>query len=264
MNKIILLLFTTLLICSCSEEESNKDYGLLKKVESYSNGQIWLAKEVNYTQDSQVAKMTITTETFSTNIYDLNYENREAISLNLNIDYYQPTNEDELIVYNISYVNSDITLTQTNSESRRKIAIQHTDGFIDSYKRFYGENDEYYIEEIFTRNSSNDIESISVYNTNESGADIFVWKYTFLDFEENVNLASVYNPIFELSNIDLINILNLKISSKNPTKSSRLTGNQNFDENYRVFEFDSNDNGFVEKGILNTLSNSYEYSFKYY
>ena len=265
MKKITLFFVTAALVCSCSNDDPapGKDYGALQQIDSYSRDTKWQTTQLEYLQGEQVHKLTVNTITAAENKYELTYENGIVTDLQRNIDYYQPSDTDQTIVYNISYDANEITLTPTTTNGN-KVIIKTTDGFIDYYVVFYGENDEFFTEETFTRTSDNAIESVSMYDTNQSGSTIFVWEHTFSDFEPKVNLNPLYNPIFEVLDVNLITVLNLKISTENPTISYRRTGNDPQKRTYRTIVFEASTNGFVEKcTMMNEDSSSYEYVFTY-
>ncbi len=262
--KKTLLLVAVVLMCACSDDgpEPGKEYGELIQVDSYSGDTKWQTTQLEYLQGEQVQKLTVNTITAAENKYELTYENGIAIGLQLTVDYYQPSYTDQTIVYRIAYDANEITLTPTSTNGN-KVIIKTTDGFIDYFVVFYGENDEYFTEETFTRTSNNAIESVSVYDTNPSGSTIFVWQHTFSDFKPNVNLNPVYNPIFDVLDMNLITVLNLKISTENPTLSYRRTGTDPQKSTYRTIAFDVTTNGFVEKGTMNANASSHDYVFTY-
>ncbi|MGB5435703.1 MAG: hypothetical protein WBM98_07420 [Maribacter sp.] len=264
MNKIYLFLVAAALLGSCSNDdpEPKKDFGALQQIDSYADGTKWQTTQLEYAQDKQLHALTVNTMTAAENRYVLTYENGIATGLQLAIDYYQPSNTDQNIAYDITYDANGITVTPTTTNGN-KVIIRTTDGFIDYYVIFYGENDELYTEETFTRNPDNTIKSVYVYDTNQSDATIFVWEHTFSDFDMSVNLNPVYNPIFELLDLDLIRILNLKISTGNPTLSYRRTGNDPQKSTYRTLAFEATTNGFVEKCTLNTDASFFNYVFTY-
>jgi hypothetical protein len=264
MKKIFFFLVAASLISSCSDSdpEPGKDFGALQQIDSYSGGTKWQTTQLEYLQAEQVHKLSINTITAAENKYELIYENGIATRLQLNIDYYQPSDTDQTVVYNISYDTNEITLTPTTTNGN-KVIIKTTDGFIDYYVVFYGENDEYFTEETFTRSSDNTIESVYVYDTNQSGATNFVWEDTFADFEVNLNLNPVYNPIFEVLDMNLIRVLNLKISTKNPTLSYRITANDPQKRTYRTMAFEVTTNGFVEKCTMDFDASSFDYVYTY-
>ena len=263
MKKILFLLVASFLISSCSDSdpEPGKNYEALQQIDSYSGGTKWQTTQLEYLQE-QVRKLTVNTNTAAENTYGLTYENGIATGLQLDIDYYQPSDTDQTLVYNISYDANEITLTPTNTNGN-KVIIRTTDRFIDYYVVFYGENNEYYTEETFTRTPDNTIESVYVYDTNQSGATNFVWEDTFMDFEPNVNLNPVYNPIFNVLDMNLITVLNLKISAENPTISYRITANDPQKRAYRTIAFEGTTNGFVEKCTMDSDASSFDYVFTY-
>lgn len=263
-NKIIIFLIVSIFICSCSKEDINKEFGSLKKIEGIFEGTIWRTMEIEYTQSNQIQKLTIDAASYNKVIYSLQYENDVAIKLNLDINYYIENHPNESIDYDITYNNNEITLSPRESTNHKNIVIKNTNGFVDYYKVFYGDNSEYFLEEIYIRNSENNIESVSLYDTNQSGSNIFAWRDTFLNFEQNVNLNPIYNPVFDLLDINLITALSLKISNKNPTKLNRLVENQVIVEDLRLIGIEYDNNGFVEKCTMEYNTNSYEYYYSYY
>ena len=264
MNKTLLFFVAVALMCACSDDdpEPGKEYGELIQIESYSGDTKWQTTQLEYLQAAQVQKLTVNTITAAENKYELTYENGIATGLQLTIDYYQPMYADQTIGYDISYDANGITLTPTSTNGN-KVIIRTTDGFIDYYVVFYGENDELYTEETFVRTPDNAIERVYVYDTNTSDSTVFVWEDTFSDFEPNVNLNPVYNPIFDVLDMNLITVLNLKISTKNPTLSYRRTGTDPQKSTYRTIAFDVTTNGFVEKATMNANASSFDYVFIY-
>ena len=265
MKKTTLFLVAAFFACSCSDSdaEPEKDFGALQQIDSYSGDTKWQSTHLEYDQAEQLHTLTVNTVTAAENRYVLTYENGIATGLQLTIDYYQPSDTDQTIEYDIDYDANGITLTPTSPTQGNKVIIRTTDGFIDYYAVFYGENDELYTEETFVRTPDNTIEIVYVYDTNPSGSTNFAWEDTFSDFEPNVNLNPVYNPIFNLLNIDLIRVLNLKISTGNPTLSYRRTGNDPQKRTYRTIALEATSNGFVEKCTMDSDASTFDYVFTY-
>ena len=262
-HKLFFYLIIALFIVSCSTEDDGENIiienpGLLKVIETNEQ-----KTEIFYSENDFIQKMEFTSVRRK-HTFALDYENDKAVRLTTTINFFNP-NDEQTAVYTIEYDNSQITITPVeNSINANTVIIKTTDGFIDSGKIFYNNNDELIKEEIFTRNSNNNIESISLIIRDKDPANEYVNKSTFSDFDNNVKLNPIHNPVFELELGALCAVLNLKISDKNPTSSSKLTGIGYFYEEYRSIAFDYNENGFVRKGVLQFLSDAHTYNFNYY
>ena len=172
-------------------------------------------------------------------------------------------------VYNVNYHDNQIILTPTEVGYKR--IFQVTDGYVNSYKFYYGPDNTYLNESVFTRDSNNNIESISHYATDETVTNLLVWEYTFSDFDSKVNLNSAFNPVFNDS-YSLYNpffgaILNLKISKQAPLKSSYLDANGNYKEENISAEISIDKDGILKKFFYQYAdypTNNYYLEFYYY
>jgi len=261
----IYLILALLITFSCSNDDegqniNDENWGLLKKIETD-----WMQKEIFYNENELVNKMENTTEKLSKVTYDIKYENNIVETITLIEDFFFSTYPNHITVYNITYENNQISITPTaNSDRQIKITVQVTGRFVDSYRVYETTDQDQYIETIFTRNANDDIESISLYATDHNNTSVFNSEQTFLNFDYNLNLNPVFNPVFELSHSDFFILLNLKISNANPTGSTKLVSIPHFYEKYRSTAFDLTENGFITKCILQHLSQSYVYNFTYY
>ena len=263
-HKLFLYLIIALLIVSCSTEDDGESAiienpGLLKSIETDK-----LKTEIFYTENDLIQKMEFTNVRLKTT-FALDYENDKPVRLSYILDYDYQFADEEIAVFTIENENSQITITPVeNSINASTIIIQTTDDYIDSVKIFYNDDIGTIIEETFTRNSNNNLERILVYIRYELEPNEYVNKTTYSNFDSNVKLNPIHNPVFELELSGLYTVLNLKISNENPTSSSKLNSNGHFFEEYRSIAFDYNENGFVWKGVLQFLSDRSQYDFKYY
>jgi len=248
---LLFIMIALILIGSCSNNDeiaTNSNLGLLKTIENSYNGNIDYTSEIEYDEDQRISLLIINQGNFLTQIYNLKYTGRDLESITL-IQQWHLQNIETTIIYAVENKNNEIILSPNNSEN--KIVFLITDGFIDSYKRYWGDNANYVDESVFTRDQNNNIKDISYYTTNEFDTDLLVWEYTFSNFDSSAKLNSAYNPVFNYS-FSLYNphigfVLSLKISNETPLTSSFLNGNGNFHEENVKAQIVTQENELVKK-----------------
>ena len=259
LNFIVRILIGILLALSCSsdnEQINHRNSGLLKTAKNYIGEIIDTELELKYNNDSQISSLTLIQGTFLELTYTVEYEVEKVrtITFNSNLKS-QPSNPTITEIYQVDYIANEIILTLANSETKKVFTV--TDGFVDSYKSFYGPNNIYQNESVFKRDADNNIESITYYTTYTPAPEELIWKYTFSNFDNDAILNSAYNPVFNYSHslYDYVTglILNLEISKGIPLNSSMLDGNENYKEDHVTANIEVDEHGKV-------FSLSYEYS----
>lgn len=259
LNFIVRILIGILLALSCSsdnEQINHRNSGLLKTAKNYVGEIIDTELELKYNNDSQISSLTLIQGNFLELTYTVEYEVEKVrtITFNSNLKS-QPSNPTITEIYQVDYIANEIILTLANSETKKVFTV--TDGFVDSYKSFYGPNNIYQNESVFKRDADNNIESITYYTTYTPAPEELIWKYTFSNFDNDAILNSAYNPVFNYSHslYDYVTglILNLEISKGIPLNSSMLDGNENYKEDHVTANIEVDEHGKV-------FSLSYEYS----
>ena len=259
LNFIVRILIGILLALSCSsdnEQINHRNSGLLKTAKNYIGEIIDTELELKYNNDSQISSLTLIQGNFLELTYTVEYEGKKVrtITFNSNLKS-QPSNPTITEIYQVDYIANEIILTLANSETKKVFTV--TDGFVDSYKSFYGPNNIYQNESVFKRDADNNIESITYYTTYTPAPEELIWKYTFSNFDNDAILNSAYNPVFNYSHslYDYVTglILNLEISKGIPLNSSMLDGNENYKEDHVTANIEVDEHGKV-------FSLSYEYS----
>ena len=227
-HKLIFYLIATLLVYSCigdDDIDNTPKLGLLNSVEGYFNGEIDQITEISYDENHRLTSLKQLQGNFATLTYDVTYLEEEVTSIMVAY-HWHPQHTDTTIVinYDITYQNNEITLSDQNSENKK--VFQVTDGYVDSYKVYYGDNNDHINESVFKRDQYNNIDSISYYATNLIDTHLLVWKYRYSNFDTSTKLNSAYNPVFNYAysmyEPFIGAVLNLKISNETPLTSTPI------------------------------------------
>lgn len=257
------MLFLAILISSCSKDDDElitNEYnkGLLKKIEHNIGSQV-----VYYTESKQISELRIySTETIYT--YNVTYTDNKAVTINQTQYFIDGSGNNYEINHTISYNDNEIILTPTTTGVfSNKIIINTTDRYVDSYRVYRYDNLDLFDGNKFIRNSNNNIESIvSITNIKENEVDLY---YAYSEYNKEVTLKPVFNPIFDDIYVSLYKIFDLKISKDNPSKCMLYLDNEVLDIAIQSIDFEYADNKKnVSKGIMHHPTCSYEYNFEYY
>ena len=262
-----------LILGSCTNDgeiDNTPKLGLLKSIEGYFDGELHRKTEISYDEDLRLTSLKFLQGNFSTITYDAIYIEEEIKSIIIT-NHYHPQHADTttIVDYDVTYQNKEIILTEQNSVN--KMVFETTDGYVDSFKFYWGDNNEYVDESVFKRDANNNIDSTFNYTTNQSDNHLLIWNYAYSDFDVNANFNSAYNPVFNYSFCvyrPLMGVmLNIKISKETPLKSSFSDGHGTYrEENItaKMLEY--------EYGLLKKISyeyveypeNDYHLEFDYY
>jgi len=259
--KLSLYLILAVFISSCLSDDdidNTPKLGLLKSIKGSSDGSVRGTTELSYNNDHQIATLKFTQGNFLIDFYNIEYNDDKVRSITTTSWHPQHADETSIVVYGVTYLDNEIILTEQNSED--KMVFQITDGYVDSFKNYYGENIE---ESVFKRDTNNNIDSIFNYATNRFDTHLLIWNYTYSDFDANAKLNSAYNPVFNYS-YSLYRplmgaVLNLKISKDTPLKSSYSDGHGT----YRGENITAKILGY-EYGLLKNCSFQFHGSSGYY
>ena len=260
-HHFINLILILSILFSCSKENEDKtvipETILLKNiiVNSATNTFYYNNENVLFKKNQNNSSNRITTE--------LEFKNNIITGLKIFSEFGSnptQTNEER---YEIIHLSNTVELNSL--DSNYNIMINISNGYVDSCIHNYGPNFEFIHEQIFTRNNSNNLESIIKTNSmiNEPNSDSF-FKYIYSNFKSNSSFNATFSPIMDYNQFDFFEILNLKISKDIPTKSSIETENM-FLENYKNMEiiYDQNDL-IIKKIISGEYGGITEYKFEYY
>lgn len=272
-HKLFFYIIAVLLVYSCSGDDdidNTPKLGLLKSVEGYFNSELSKNTEISYDENHRLISLKELQGNFATLTYDVTYIEEEIISIMMT-HHYHPQHADTTFieVYNVTYQDHEIILNHANTGYQRIFKV--TDGYVDSYKFYWGPENAYLYESVFTRDANNNIESISYYATNASDTNLLVWKHTYSDFDTNAQLNSAFNPVFDYS-FSLYNpfigaVLNLEISKDTPLKSSYLDGNGNYKEENVIAKALEYEHGLLKNisyDFVDYPGNDYHLEFDYF
>jgi len=239
------ILFFTILIgvifLSCDSEEinttNNSTNSYIKKIIT-TDIDPFVTSEFFYNSDNKINHITYPNSNH--NVY-VTYENN--IVTNISEVYPSFTNE-----YNVEYSNNTISILSPNNSYE----IDYSNEYVDAYRTSNFSNE---VEYVFTRNSDNNIISLSQIGDYSNGSVNRTYNYSNFDSKNCI-------PVFgDLSfNKDFFLIFNLKHSNNNPL-TTEYTNNPNpntFMYN-SAFEYDENDN-VILNGVISSQSYvEYEY-----
>jgi len=272
-NKFYLIasLLLLLLQSSCSDEEVppvNPNEGLLSKVEHFANDEpLGETIDLTYDERQHLASISCIKTGYSISDIEIKYENDQIESLMISQNFIATGNQSENI-FTVSAENGTIQLMDATTND--KYTITASNGYIDSYKSYLDVDNDYYYETIFSRDIDNNIDTITYYVTNQSETNRLAWQYTFSNFENEVELNSAFNPVFNYAqsfyNPFIGLALDLKIPKQPPLKSSYLDGNGTFREAHISAEVSKVENNLLKEFdylVLDLPSNTYRHSFEY-
>ena len=257
---INLILILTIFF-SCSEE--NEDKSVIPESILLKNINVNSATNTFYYNNENVLFKKIHNNPSSKITQELEFENNIITGLKIFSEFVSnppQTNEER---YEIIHLNNSVELNSL--DSNYNIIINTSNGYVDSCIHNYGTNFEFIHEQIFTRNSSSNLESILKTSSmaNQPNSDDFI-KYIYSNYESNSNFNATFSPIMDYNQFDFFQILNLKISKDIPTKSSIETENI-FLENYKNLEIINDQNDLIIKKIVSGENGgTTEYEFEYY
>lgn len=262
-----------LILGSCTNDgeiDNTPELGLLKKIEGSANGYVTDITELSYDQNQRLTSLKQFQGNHATLTYDVTYI-EGAINAVKKTYHWHPQHADTttIVDYDVTYQNKEIILTEQNSVN--KMVFETTDGYVDSFKIYWGDNNEYIDESVFKRDANNNIDSTFNYTTNQSDNHLLIWNYAYSDFDVNANLNSAYNPVFNYSfsvYIPLMGVmLNLKISKETPLKSSFSDGHETYREENITAKMLEYEYGLLKKisyEYVDYPENDYHLEFDYY
>lgn len=244
----LLLVF---LFLGCDDDDNNittTGDGLLIQLERALDGLFYEWTDLSYDQDQNLISIEIQLESFSQQTYEVTYAGGEPVSLSYT---FTNTNSGNSTVtdYDIVQQGNEIVLSVGGEEAYR---YGVSEGYIDYCKAFYGPNNEYFNETVFTRDADNNIQTVAYFATDASSTDLKVFEYTFSDHTSDFALPAVYNPVLDFSftgfNAQLGELMGLKISNQPPLQSSYWDASGTFrEENITTMPV-------VDDGVLQELS----------
>ena len=272
-RNLIFWLSLVLIVNSCigdNDIDNTPKLGLLKKVEEIGNGNVFSSTELSYDEDQRLIILKQFQDNHAILTYDISYINEEVNSITETYHTFDQPNETVNVVnYDVTYQNNEIILTEQNSVN--KMVFEVTDGYVDSFKLYWGDNNEYINESVFKRDTNNNIDSIFNYVTDQFNTHLLIWNYTYSDFDANAKLNSAFNLVYNRSHSlyrPLIGVvLNLEISKDAPLRSSFSDGHGT----YREENITATQLGY-EYGLLKNISfefvqypeNDYQLELSYY
>lgn len=234
-----IIILTTLL--SCNSDDNNETTittsSFIKKIIT-TDIDPFVTSEFFYNSDNKINHIAYPNSNY--NVY-ITYENN--IVTNISEVYPSFTNE-----YIVEYSNNTISISSTNNSYE----IDYSNEYVDAYRSSNFSNE---VEYLFTRNSDNNIISLSQIGDYSNGSVDRTYNYSNFD---NKNCIPVFGNLS--FNKDFFLIFDLKHSNNNPL-TTEYTNNPNPDTFMynNTFEYDGNDNVILNGEISSQSYVEYEY-----
>ncbi|WP_035337287.1 hypothetical protein [Dokdonia sp. PRO95] len=252
MKKLLFLVLISLAFVACSsddsptilEEETNASLKLYKRTNSYYDGVLSSTQEVFYNSENKIESVTLNEVDYLNRTFTVNYTNGNVSGITSYTDVINPNGIDETINYNdITLTNNTIILISDASD--RTLEIEFSNGYVNSTKFYPTSMPSSLFEQIFTRNSNNQLIS------NTTGFDSFEYS----DFDADKQLDP-YGSVMEYEHSTFFMIFGLEVSRDNPLTA---TYNGNNGETYSNFlEYD--EQGYVTKVSYDSSNSNSNYS----
>lgn len=244
------VLFLVLLFLGCGDDDENvttTGSGLLFQLGEALDGVFYRWTDLSYDENQTLTKIEIQVENFLRRVYEVTYAGGEPVSLTQTTEN---TNGGNVTVTDYDIIQQgDETILRTSEGDQ--FLYQITDGYIDYCKAYFGPNNEYFTETVFTRNTDNNIEKVEYFVTDAASTDLKVYEYTFADHDNTFDLSGAYNPTLNFSftgfDAHLGEIMGLKLSNQPPMTSSYWDAGGTFrEENIKA-------SPVVDNGVLQEL-----------
>ncbi|WP_405225182.1 hypothetical protein [Dokdonia sp. Asnod1-B02] len=252
MKKLFLLVLISFTLLACSsddsptilEEETNASLKLYKRTNSYYDGVLSSTQEVFYNSESKIESVTLNEVDYLNRTFTVNYTNGNVSGITRYTDVINPNGMDETINYNdITLTNNTIILVSDASD--KTLEIEFSNGYVNSTKFYSTSMPSSLFEQIFTRNSNNQLIS------NTTGSDSFEYS----DFDADKQLDP-YGSVMEYEHSTFFMIFGLKVSRDNPLTAT-YNGNDG-DPYSNILEYD--EQGYVTKVSYDSSNSNSNYS----
>lgn len=250
--KYLFILFFAFLLLGCGDNNDNTPAagdGLLVHLERALGGVFYEWIDLTYDDDQRLKKIDLQFEGFLEQLYEINYDGTELSSLTHTINN---TNTGNITVTEYEIIQEGNEITLKTNEDGDQYLIRISNGYIDYFKAYYGPNNEYFNETVFTRNADNNIEKVEYFATDASVTEFKVYEYTYTNHDGTFDFPNVYNPVMDFSfttyNPYLGEIMGFKISAQAPLKSSYWDAGGTFREANLIAT------PLIEDGVLQELS----------
>lgn len=208
-----LLIGLTIIACSSNDESSSKNeetIRLYKKSETYNNSILVSDKNVNYNSEDKIQNIITNDFGYKTETISVNYSGNTISSINEIDEFVIPNNTNQNVTYIVTTENNKITLTSGNFV----VEIYHSNDFVDSTREFNVTNPNSFSEQIFTRNSNQNLIS----NTTGDSST-----FTYSDFDSD-KIIDPYGSVTEYFYSDYFKIFDLKVTNSNPLTATYSQG----------------------------------------
>ncbi|WP_417885326.1 hypothetical protein [Zunongwangia sp.] len=246
-NYKLLFLFLTILIVSCSSDNDNLSTKknvdkLYKKSIEFTEDTITGITEYFYNEDAKIDSISIEYIGELKECYKVSYSDKRIINITVSTNY-KDSKWNEFINYNhISFSKNLITLE--SEKFNEIIEIYHTEKYIDSTKQYNSEYPENVSDQVFTRNSKNQLISST------DGR----YRFEYSNFDSNKKLDP-YGGVIEYELGHILDIFGLIVTKDNP-----LTGYYDFNETgtYPAY-FEYDEQGYVVKVFYDETNSNKDY-----
>ncbi len=208
-----LLLGLTIIACSSddnSASENEETIRLYKKSEVYYESTIVFDKTVNYNSENNIQSIITNDYTYSSNTITVNYSGSTISSITEINNFENPLDPDQNVTYEITIENNKITMTSGDFA----VEIYHSNGYVDSTKEINTANLIVFAEQIFTRDSNQNLIS----NTTGDGS-----AFTYSDFDADKQIDP-FGSVTEYFYSDYFKIFGLKVTHSNPLTATYSQG----------------------------------------
>jgi len=236
---LLFLILIGITISSCSSDdnnetstpEPNESIIVYKKANSFNNSTLSSFQEVFYNSNKKVNKVITNIDNgWKIKTLDIIYNGNEITKITTTTDFGNSNDNDTFEEYDVITDNNQITLSESNGIDSQ-IKIDFTNEYVDSYKLIQPSNMNIIQEEIFTRNSDNNIVS-------HTGVENMVFNYS------NYDLGNVM-PFHREYSFDYFIVFELKVSKKLPLTEEVIFssgGSSSSSIDPSLFSYDNNNN----------------------
>lgn len=208
-----LLIALTTIACSSEDDatsENEEPTRLYKKSEVYFESNLVFDKTVNYNSENNIQSIVTNDYAYRINTISVDYFGSTISSINENDDFVNSMDPNLNVSYDITFENNRITMVSDNFA----VEIYHSNGYVDSTKEFNPADPSVFSEQIFTRDSNQNLIS----NTTGDGST-----FTYTDFDADKRVDP-FGSVTEYSYSDYFKIFGLKVTKSNPLTATYSQG----------------------------------------
>lgn len=196
-----------------NEESTNdsEEFNLLyKKSEKYTDNHITFKRSINYNDsNNDIHSIVMKRYHTSTKTITPTYSDNNITSINVIVDYESDYNSDSNVTYNVTEENDKIFLESADFI----IEIYHSNGYVNSTRRFNLSNPNEFTEQVFTRD-----ENLNLIGNNDNNGN----SYEYSNFDSNKKIAPL-GSVIRCAYFDFFRLFDLKLSNNNPLNGTILT-----------------------------------------